>query len=47
MEASCGHPPREIRSPQATGARAVMADFLDNLAKRKTFVIVSGLVRQT
>ncbi len=32
METSCGHPPRGIRSPQATGARAVKARFLDNLA---------------
>jgi len=28
MEASCGHPPRGIRSPQATGARAVKARLL-------------------
>ena len=32
MEASCGHPPRGIRSPQAIGARAVKARVLDNLA---------------
>jgi hypothetical protein len=36
MEAPRRHPPRGIRSPQATGARAVKAYF----AERKTFVIV-------